>query len=236
MEFNNSDVALHIANLKKNAVLIGVLYLLMAPFAYFSMIYVPTTLYVSDELAEIVANLQNNSMLLRGGMVSWLMSQIIFVFLVLYLYQLFSHVSKNLAIKMIALALLAVPIAFMNEINTLSIIQLLSGSTDLSGPAFEQLALNILFYRDLHTSGLNIAQIFWGLWLFPFGYLVVKSKFLPKFLGYLLMVGGFGYLLDSVSYFLAPTNSLSVSVVTGLGELIFPLWLLIKGINTNSLS
>jgi hypothetical protein len=80
----------------------------------------------------------------------------------------------------------------------------------------------------LHAQGLNIAQIFWGLWLFPMGYLVFKSGFLPKILGILLMIGCFGYVIQSIAAFLG--TNISLIFLTSWGELLFLAWLLIKGV------
>jgi hypothetical protein len=81
----------------------------------------------------------------------------------------------------------------------------------------------------LHDQGLLIAHIFFGLWLLPMGYLVFKSGFLPKLVGLLLVIAGIGYVVQSFTIFLG--YNLNIIVFTGLGELVFLLWLLIKGVN-----
>jgi Domain of unknown function (DUF4386) len=86
-------------------------------------------------------------------------------------------------------------------------------------------------FLDLHKYGISIAGIFWGLWLFPMGYLVFKSGFLPRVLGILLIIGCFGYLIDSFAAFLLPNNAISVALFTFWGEVLFPLWLLVKAVN-----
>jgi hypothetical protein len=88
------------------------------------------------------------------------------------------------------------------------------------------------FFLDLHQLGISIAGIFWGLWLLPMGYLVFKSGFLPKFLGVLLIIGCFGYLVNSVAAFLLPDVGVNVALLTFWGEVLLPLWLVIKGVNT----
>jgi hypothetical protein len=79
-------------------------------------------------------------------------------------------------------------------------------------------------FLDLYQHGFSIAHIFWGLWLFPLGYLVFKSGFLPKVIGVLLVIAGVGYLIDFTFFFLFPD-------ITFVGEVVLLLWLLIKGIN-----
>ncbi|MFC7195108.1 DUF4386 domain-containing protein [Halosimplex aquaticum] len=86
-------------------------------------------------------------------------------------------------------------------------------------------------FLDLHQHGIFIAQIFWGLWLLPMGLLVYKSGFIPRVLGVLLVIGGLGYMIDSFIFFLAPSFGITFTDFTFIGELLFPLWLLIKGVN-----
>ena len=107
--------------------------------------------------------------------------------------------------------------------------QLLNGADYLKVFPTDQLqALAYLLLR-LHSQGVLIAQIFWGLWLFPMGYLVFKSGFLPRILGILLMIGCFGYVIESFAAFLG--YNVSIIFFTGWGELLLLLWLLIKGVN-----
>src|SRR5512141_1955773 len=90
-----------------------------------------------------------------------------------------------------------IPIGMLNELNHIAVLLLLSGANYLTPFTASQLRALVLLFHDLHTGGLNIAQVFWGLWLFPMGYLVFKSGFLPRILGVLLMIGCFGYVIQS---------------------------------------
>src|SRR5262245_57265295 len=140
--------------------------------------------------------------LLRFGIVLNLFVFISQIFLVLALYQLLKVVNKNIASLMVIFSLSAVPIAMVNELIPLTILQLLSDVDYLKAIPVDQLqALAYLLLR-LHNQGFLIAQIFWGLWLFPMGYLVFKSGFIPRILGILLMIGSFGYAIDSFAAFL----------------------------------
>jgi hypothetical protein len=94
----------------------------------------------------------------------------------------------------------------------------------------------VSLFLNLHNNGIKIAGIFWGLWLFPYGFLVFKSGFLPRFIGVLLMIGCFGYLIQSFAGFLSPNLEVYtalLSALTSSGELLLPLWLLIKGVNVD---
>jgi hypothetical protein len=134
-----------------------------------------------------------------------------------------------MASLMVIFSLAAVPIAMLNELNSLAVLQLLKNPDYLKVFPIDQLqALAYLLLR-LHSQGFLIAQIFWGLWLFPMGYLVFKSGFLPRILGSLLMIGCFGYVIESFAAFLG--YNVNIIFFTGWGELLLLLWLLIKGVN-----
>lgn len=88
-----------------------------------------------------------------------------------------------------------------------------------------------MFHLDLHRYGIYIAQIFWGLWLLPFGYLVFTSGFLPRILGVLLIVGCVGHLTDVVAAVVFSDFEVRVSGFTSIGEFLLPLWLVVKGVD-----
>jgi hypothetical protein len=167
----------------------------------------------------------------RPGIVSALLVQVVNIFVVLVLYQLLKPVNKNMAALMVIFLLLGVPIAMLNELNQFAVLFLSSGADSLRGFTAGQLHALVLLFRDLHSYGIDIAGIFWGLWLFPMGYLVFKSGFLPRILGILLMIGCAGYLVQSFAAFLLPSFQVNIALFTFWGEVLFPLWLLIKGVN-----
>jgi hypothetical protein len=168
--------------------------------------------------------------------VSHLISQIILIFLVLALYRLLKPVNKDHAVLMVVLALLGIPIAFLNEVNHLAALRLLS-STDDGAFTSTQLHAQAMLFLDMREYGLVIAHIFWGLWLLPLGFLVFKSGFLPGLLGVLLMIGGVAHLMDAGTQLLFPgvptltRFSFAFAILAAIGELLFALWLLIKGVN-----
>ena len=167
--------------------------------------------------------------LFRFGIVGNLFTFIANIFLALALYQLLKVVNKNMASLMVILFLVGVPIAMLNELTQLAILQLLGGADYLKAYPTDQLqALAYLLLR-LHDQGLLIAHIFFGLWLLPMGYLVFKSGFIPKIVGVLLVIAGVGYVVQSFAAFLG--YNVNIILFTGLGELVFLLWLLIKGVN-----
>ena len=149
----------------------GALYLMMAPFAIFSVMYVPSLLGETGNAGTTAHNIMASEGLVRGGSVSWLICQALFIFLLVALYDLLKPVNKNTALLMLLFALVGVPIACLNELNRFAALSLLSGDNYLTTLDVNSLHAQVMLFLDLHTSGLHIAQIFLGplaisLWLF----------------------------------------------------------------------
>jgi len=207
----------------------GFLYLIANIFAPFTLLYLPSRFIVRGDAAATANNVIASESLFRFGIVGNLFTFIANIFLALALYQLLKVVNKNMASLMVILFLVGVPIAMLNELTQLAILQLLGGADYLKAYPTDQLqALAYLLLR-LHDQGLLIAHIFFGLWLLPMGYLVFKSGFIPKIVGVLLVIAGVGYVVQSFAAFLG--YNVNIILFTGLGELVFLLWLLIKGVN-----
>jgi hypothetical protein len=209
----------------------GLLYLCLVPLGFFTL-YVQSALVVPGDATTTAGNIVASELLFRLGIVSALLVQVVNIFVVLALYKLLKPVHTNMARLMVIFLLLGVPIAMLNELNQFAVLQLLHGANYLTAFTAEQSQAMVPFFLDLHQLGISIAGIFWGLWLLPMGYLVFKSGFLPRFLGVLLVVGCFGYLVDSFAAFLLPDAGVNIALLTFWGEVLLPLWLVIKGINT----
>ncbi|HEY3474829.1 MAG TPA: DUF4386 domain-containing protein [Anaerolineales bacterium] len=209
--------------------LAGFLYLLVVPLGIFGSLYVPSRLIVPGDAGATARNLMASESLFRLGIVSDLLAPLVLIFVVLFLYKLLKPVNKNMAWLMVIFLLLGVPIALLSKVNQFIALQLLSGAEYLTVFTQEQLQAMALLFLRLHDRTGTIAAIFWGLWLFPMGYLVFKSGFFPRILGILLMIACFGYVINSFSIFLGyPVN---VGLIAALGEVLFILWLLIKGVD-----
>src|SRR5688572_31850201 len=221
---------------KKTARIAGLLYLVVALTGAFSIMYVPTTLIVPGNATATAASITSSEFLFRLGIASGLICQICFIFLVLTLHRLLKAVDQAYATAMVALVIVAVPIAFLNMLNYLAVLILSSGAGFLSAFTTTQLHSLIMVFLNLHEQGIAVVELFWGLWLFPFGVLVYKSGFLPRVLGVLLMIACVAYLADSFTSLLWPRHKDFVSSLTaapaGLGEFAIMLWLLIKGVKT----
>lgn len=204
---------------RKKARVAGFLYLMVAVFSGYAA-YVRSALFVPANAVAAVTSLKAHEVLFRIGIASDLIGQLFHVLLALALYGLLKSVNRTAALLMLILALVPVPIAMLNQLNQFAVLLLLNG-TDYA---------QMLFFLTLHKYGVLIAQIFWGLWLFPLGYLVFKSGYIPKILGVLLIIAGFGYLIDSFGTFLLPSYNLTVSIFTFIGEVLLLFWLLVKGV------
>jgi hypothetical protein len=217
--------------INKTARIAGILYLLVFPLGMFPAFFGPQSVIVPGDGATTANNIMASESLFRLSFISDLIGQVIFIFVVLFLYKLLKPVNKNLASLMAILALVGIPITMLNLLFELAPLLLLSGADYLTAFGAGQLHALVMLFLDLYEVGFNIAMIFWGLWLLPLGYLVFKSGYLPRILGILLIIGGFGYLIDVVTFFLFPNFDASIKMFTFIGEVLFPLWLLIKGVN-----
>jgi hypothetical protein len=219
-------------SVKKQAKIAGLLYLLASIPAPFGLIYVPNKLIVLGDATATADHVRASETLLRLGIGSELLSTTIFIFVVLALYRLFKPVSEKHALAMAALILVSIPISLFNALNEIAALVLVSGAGFLSVFEKHQLdALTYLFLR-LHGQGNIVAQIFWGLWLFPFGVLVIRSGFIPRVIGFLLFIAGFAYLADSMTALLLPSYRQIVNQFAGIleiAEVPIIFWLLIWG-------
>ena len=227
-----------VSSTRQQARVAGFLYLLLALSAPIGLLYVPGKLIVSGNATATAVNIRASEWLLRIGIASELIHQIIAVFLVLALYRLFKTVNEAHARQMVILgALVSVPIMFVNVLNDIAALVLVSGADFLSVFEKPQLdALAYLFLR-LHSQGITVASIFWGLWLFPFGMLVIRSGFIPRVFGVLLMIAGVAYLASSFATLVLPRYAPLVSQVAlplEVAELPIVFWLLIWGAKTRS--
>ena len=219
------------SSLKKQARYAGLLYLVGALVAPFGIMYVPTTLIETGNATVTADNIRSSETLLRWGVASEIAGAIIFIFMVLALYHLLKGVNQKHAIAMVVLLIVSFPLSFVGAVFNIAALYTVSGVDYLS--SFDKSQLDGLAYMFLRVRGANlvVASIFWGLWLFPFGILVWRSGFIPKFLGVLLWIAGTGYLIGAVTWLIFPhIDDLSpVLTVMEICEAPIIFWLLIWG-------
>jgi hypothetical protein len=212
----------------------ALLYLLMIISAPIGLLYVPSTLIVPGDATATADHIRASEWLFRIGIGSELFHQAIAIFLVLALYRLFKPVNEQHAKLMVILgALVSVPIMFINVLNEIAALILVNGADFLSVFSKSQLnALALLFLR-LHEQGTEIAQIFWGLWLFPYGILVIRSGFIPRLLGVLLFIAGTALLAGSFTSLVLPQYGVlfgQIAMVLDFGEFPIIFWFFIRAL------
>lgn len=222
----------------KNARIAGFFYLLLALVGPVRLIYIPTKLFVTGDAATTAANIAAHQALFQFGILSDLLTGAVGIAVGLALYRLFKDVDRNLAALIFILgAMFVTPIYFLNALNDTGALMFANGADFLS--VFDKPqrdAFTMLFLR-LHHYGVVVNEVFWGLWLFPLGILTIRCGFLPKFLGWWLILNGFAYLLESYLGLMLPQYEETVSnyaFPVQFGEVAFLLWILILGTKERS--
>lgn len=211
--------------------LAGALYLVVVVAGVFSLMYVPSRITVPGDPHATVDNMVAHGLLFRAGIAAFLVKQVAFLLLPLVLFKLLRPVQQSIATLMVALAVVSVPIALVSLIHRLGALDLLSGA--YSGAlAPDQLRAQAMLSLNAYGNGLLVTTLFWGLWLLPFGYLVLRSGFLPRILGVFLILGGLGYVTSVFWEILVPGTSFPDALLlpAAVGEIGICLWLLLAGV------
>lgn len=201
-----------------------VLYPIWMILGIFSIMYVPSVILDSADGIATARNIDEETFLFRLGIAGRLITQLLFIIIPYLLYKLLKEVNRDNAVLMLTLAYISIPITMSIESHKLGMLGLLDQP--------EQ----ILQSLELYNHGLNIAMIFWGLWLLPLAALCYTSSYFPKFIGVALLIGGIGYTLGSFSRILFPEQQIFLTVfeTMTLGEMVFIFYLLIMGIKKES--
>ena len=220
----------------------GLIYVIMAIIGAFTILYLPLKLIVWSDSSATVQNLIESETLYRIGIVIGLLTNVLFLVLPFVLYHLLESVNKTMAGLMVLFAVISVPITLVALGSQFDVLSMLKGGESTVELETEQLQSAVMASLYTHKNLTFVAAIFWGLWLFPFGWLVYNSGFLPKLFGVLLMVGCFGYLIEFVALTLWPdgysTSGISnfIHIPSAFGEIGIAFWLLIRGVNEPSKS
>ena len=213
----------------------GVLYLLVAVFSAFAY-FTDKKVYVSGDAAATARNVVAHSGLVRAAVAANLVQATIWVFLAMTLYLLLRHVNKNAASAMVVLTAIGAGITLLNAVFEFEGLRTATGAVNLAplGPAGSHSL--VLLLLDTQHYGFLIAQIFFGLWLVPLGYLARKSGMFPKALGALLVVGGGCYLAGTLAAFVIPGSGQTVNTVitipSAIAETCMVIYLLVIGVRT----
>jgi hypothetical protein len=225
--------------LNKTARIAGLLYLIIVACGFFYLRYVPSHLIDTDHIAATISKISNFKNVYRMGILVEIISDVVFLALSLALYKLLHHVNKTHAFVMVIFVAFSVLISFVSLQNKLAVLTLINRNEYLTLFTPGYFKAQVLLNLDLYKNGIVIGQIFWGLWLFPLGYLVFKSGFLPKILGIILIIGCFGYLANFAgSFFVAGYREMKIAdymtLPASVGELLICLGLLIMGVKPSA--
>lgn len=220
-------------SLSKNARIAGLLYILASVIGVVRLMYVPSKLFVYGSATATAANIAAHESLFRLGIVSSVVGAVVWLFVPLALYQMLKGVDQTLAGLMVILgSLMQVPLYIVNTVTDAAALLFARGGGYVAVFDKPQRDAFARLFLDLHHQ-LDLANfVFAGLWLFPFGLLVYKSRFLPRLLGVWLIMACFAWLAFSFTGLLFPAyadKAFSITQPVALGEVATMLWLVIMG-------
>jgi hypothetical protein len=221
---------------KRLARIAGALYLLVGIFGGFAQGYVEPRVYAAGNAAATAGNVVANAGLVRAGVVAELLDSTVFVCLAMTLYVLLNHVHKSMARAMLVLVALSAGISCLNVVFEFEGLRVATDSAYAAALGSAGSNALVMLLLDTQHHGVLIAQIFFGLWLAPLGYLVYRSGLFPKALGIVLVVGTVCYLTDVLALFLVPDLGQKIAafivIPSALAEVSTVLYLLVIGVRT----
>jgi Domain of unknown function (DUF4386) len=211
----------------------GFWYLLLVVIGPLRLMYIPSKLFVHENATATANNIAAHEWLFRSGMVADLVGAVILIFLVLAFYRLFKGVDHYLAAQVVIFGgVMPALLYLVNVVSDAGALMVVRGAGFLSVFDKPQRDALVMLFLHLHDHQNTAAEILWGVWLFPLGFLVYRSRFLPRFLGVWLVIAGCGWLMLCFTGFLLPqyeNKAFVISQPATFGELALMLWLVIKG-------
>jgi Domain of unknown function (DUF4386) len=222
---------------KQMARIAGVLYLIVGVFGGFAIGYVTPLVYAPGDALTTAANISANAGLVRASVLADLIQATVFVFLAMVLFALLQDVNRSVARAMVILVAIATAVMCLNEVFQIGALLVSGEGAYATGFGATGADALVLLLMDLYHYGLLIAQIFFGLWLIPLGYLAYTSDLFPRALGTVLVVGGGAYLVDLTLALVAPDISRQVHSLMAIPPTIAEVWtvlyLLVSGVRSS---
>ncbi len=214
-----------VTSAKRLARLAGVLYLLVAIFGGFAFGFVSLKVYVPGDAATTAGNVIANSGLLRVSVVADLFQATASVVVGMTLYRLLKHVNRGAASAMVIFIAIATSIMCLNSVFAFASLRVATDGSYAAALGTKGSDAIVLLLVDIHYYGYLIAQIFFGLWLLPMGYLAYKSRMFPRALGVALIVGGLCYLVDMLALFLVPHFGAKINSFIAIPPTVAEVWM-----------
>tara|TARA_R110001632_G_scaffold129087_5_gene243166 strand:+ start:1758 stop:2474 length:717 start_codon:yes stop_codon:yes gene_type:complete len=224
---------------KRMGRLAGLLFLILIITGVFAEFFVRQKLYVPEDPSATTQNIMDNQWLFRLGFVSDLIMSTMFFIYGYVLYLIFKPVHKNIALFLLLCTVISVAMFCQNALNQFAALEVLIHPEYTEAFKPEQLQVLAIFYQNLHIKGYYINQIFFGLYLLPLGYMIIKSGIVPKIIGIFLILGFIGDMIDFVVYFLYPNaDSIlldNITIPADIGEISLCLYFLIMGVRSQKI-
>lgn len=233
MVSNQKYLTMSSIGLRQQARLTGILYILFAASAIYGYMYAMKQINVSGNITATANNILAHEGLYRSSILTGVITNILFVVVVLMLYHLLKQSGIQLARLMVGLVMLGTPAVLVAVATKITALYILKGQilTSFSAQQVQELATSFIRLGNFTSQ---ITTLLWGLWLFPLGLLVYQCGFIPKLLGILLMFNGIGYVVTGFAFIALPQLHGTISKVMYptyfAGEIPFMLWLVIKGV------
>ena len=209
----------------------GSLYLL-ASICFVVAIAINSSIEGSSGGSSLIDRIRASTSLFRVSLTLDLISATLFLFTGMALYLLLRHVDRLAAGAMVVLVAIEIVVIYLSDINLYNVLTIATNPAYIQ--AFGAPASNALasLFVDAHANGLVIDDMFFGLWLVPLGYLVIRSRQFPWLVGALLLVAAISWIAQFLANLLAPDLQyvFEVGQVGGAGEFVFVVWLLIFGV------
>jgi len=211
----------------------GFWYLLLVILGPLRLIYIPEKLFVPGNAAATANNIVAHEQLFRLGVAGDLLGAVVLVLMTLAFYRLFAGIDGSLAVMVVIFGgVMPATLYFVGVICDLgALMAVKNGDFLLVFDQTQRDALAMIFLK-LHDYDNTAAETLWGVWLFPLAALAYRSRFLPRFLGVWLALGGVGWVALSFTTVLWPESRrvvYAVSQPATIGEMVFPLWLVVRG-------